>query len=71
MTLSSLQHFPMDLPLVLSGLSLLLVISFIRFLVIRPKKLGLPVLEGDSFEDYQKAFIEGTLRVSMNDIIKQ
>lgn len=71
MALRYLQHLPMDIPLLLSGVSLLIVVSFIRFLVNRPKKLGLPVIEGNSFEDYQKAFIEGTLRVSMSVIIKQ
>lgn len=55
-------RFALGSPLLLSGATLLIVISFIRFLITRPKKLDLPVV-GTNGKDQRQALVEGTLKV--------
>lgn len=50
-------------PLLLSAAGLLVVASFIRFLLIRPKKLDLPVVEIPESNDQREALVLGTAQV--------
>ncbi|XMA20152.1 hypothetical protein WAI453_012943 [Rhynchosporium graminicola] len=47
-------------PLILSAAGLLLVASFIRFLLSRPKKLDLPIVEVPGSSDQREALLQGT-----------
>lgn len=64
---SNLKAFAMDSPLILSVAGLILVISAVRFLFLRPKNLNLPVVGGEHCENrnHRAALIEGTLKVSL------
>lgn len=53
--------FALGSPLLLSGATLLIIISFIRFLLNRPKKLDLPVF-GAGGKDQRQTLVEGTLK---------
>lgn len=50
-------------PLFLRAAGLLVVASFIRFLLIRPKKLDLPVVETPDSNDQREALVLGTAQV--------
>ncbi|CZS93324.1 related to cytochrome P450 monooxygenase (lovA) [Rhynchosporium agropyri] len=47
-------------PLILGAAGLLLVASFIRFLLSRPKKLDLPIVEVPGSSDQREALLQGT-----------
>ncbi|KAE8454197.1 hypothetical protein EG329_005122 [Mollisiaceae sp. DMI_Dod_QoI] len=56
---SDLTEFSLSSPLLLSAATLLIVISFIRFLLSRSKKLDLPVVGDDNCKDHRQALVEG------------
>lgn len=63
LVLDDLQRFARGSPLVLTSAIFLLLVSFISFLLNRPKKLDLPTVDEHS-KDYRQALIEGTAEVS-------
>lgn len=51
-------------PLLLSVAGVLVVVSFIRFLLHRPERLDIPIIEIPGSRDQREALVQGTARVS-------
>jgi hypothetical protein len=65
MVSADLQQFVLGSPLLLSASAFLVVLSFIRFLMNRPKRLDLPIVGEPDDADHLKAMIEGTAKVRL------
>ena len=65
MVSADLRQFVLGSPLLLSAGAFLVVLSFIRFLVNRPKRFDLPIVGEPDDADYLKAMIEGTAKVRL------
>lgn len=62
MVSAGLKQFVLGSPLLLSAGAFLVVLSFIRFLMNRPKRLDLPIVGEPDDADHLKAMIEGTAK---------
>jgi hypothetical protein len=51
-------------PIALSAAGLFFVVVFVRYLLNKPKKLDLPVLNGKDFPDCRDVLFEGVTKVS-------
>ncbi|PVH82428.1 cytochrome P450 [Cadophora sp. DSE1049] len=65
------MNSPFGSPLLLSAAGLLVVVSFIRFLLNRPKKLDLPIVEIADSSDQREALLQGTARYPDSPFIIQ
>ncbi len=63
MFMTSLKRFALESPLLLSAAAFLVVVSFVHFLLNRPKKLDLPIVGNPGEIDHREALIEGTAKV--------
>lgn len=67
---ANLNEFAFESHFLLSAAAFLVVVSFIRFLLNRPKKLDLPIVGEAGETDHREALIEGTAKVSVTCKLK-
>jgi hypothetical protein len=59
----SIADFILGSPLFLGAAAFFFILSFVRFLLDRPKKLDLPIVGEPNEKDHRKYLIEGTTKV--------
>lgn len=63
MATTNLKRLALESPLLLSAAAFLVIVSFIHFLLNRPRKLDLPIVGSPGETDHREALIEGTAKV--------
>ena len=63
MVTTNLKRLALGSPFLLSAAALLVIVSFIHFLLNRPRKLDLPIVGNPGEIDHRETLIEGTAKV--------
>ncbi len=63
MVATNLKRLALGSPFLLSAAALLVIVSFIHFLLNRPRKLDLPIVGNPGEIDHREVLIEGTAKV--------